>query len=300
MSAKMIPVVPVTDATLTSSTIDEDDYAAWDSGTTYALNDRVIKAHRVWESVQAANTDNDPESDDGTWWTDLGATNRWQVFDGIIQTQATQAESATWVVTPGAIVSAVSLFNITGATVQITVTDPTEGVVYDETYDLTDNTNVFDAYSYFFSPIVTKDTLCVTDLPPYSSAEISVTINNPSGTAAVGQIAFGQPEVFGTTLDEVPLGIDDYTRLNEDAFGRTTPVIRGYARTATPAIAVDTYRVTYLERRLADQRGTPTVWAFDTKYGDNELAYLGFYRSFNFLYQHASKTIMDLEIRSLV
>jgi len=300
MTAKMIPVLPITDALLTSSTIAEDDFAAWAVGTTYALADKVIKDHVIYESVQASNTGNDPVGDDGTWWTKLLATNRWSVFDGYIQNQSTRAESATWVVRPGVITNSVSLFNMIGESVQIVVTDPTDGEVYNQTFPLVDNTAVVDAYTYFFSPIVTIDNLCVTDLPPYASAEISVTVTNTGGTAAVGQISFGYFEVIGGTLNEVPLGINDFTRLNEDSFGRTSPVIRGYSRTATPAVAVDSFRVTYLERKLADQRGIATVWAFDTRYADNQLVYLGFYSSYNFLYQYAEKTILDLDIRSLV
>ena len=300
MTAKMIPVLPITDALLTSSTIAEDDFAAWAVGTTYALADKVIKDHVIYESVQASNTGNDPVGDDGTWWTKLLATNRWSVFDGYIQNQSTRAESATWVVTPGVITNSVSFFNMIGESVQIVVTDPTDGEVYNQTFPLVDNTAVVDAYTYFFSPIVTIDNLCVTDLPPYASAEISVTVTNTGGTAAVGQISFGYFEVIGGTLNEVPLGINDFTRLNEDSFGRTSPVIRGYSRTATPAVAVDTFRVTYLERKLAEQRGIPTVWAFDTRYAENQLVYLGFYSSYNFLYQYAEKTILDLDIRSLV
>ena len=303
MTAKIIPVLPITDALLTSSTIaepDTGDGAAYNAGTTYALEALVSKNHVNYESVQGGNTGNDPETDDGTWWTELTATNRWAVFDGFIQNQATQADSATWVITPGVITNSVSLFNLTGDSVTITVTDPTDGLVYDETFSLVDNTAVIDAYTYFFSPIITVSNLCVTDLPPYASAEISVTVTNTGATAAVGQITFGYSEIIGTTIDEVPLGINDFTRLNEDQFGRTSPVIRGYARTATPAIAVDSFRATYLEKRLADQRGIPTVWAFDTRYSDNQLAYLGYYESYNFLYQFAEKTILDLDIRSLV
>jgi hypothetical protein len=303
MTAKMIPVLPITDALLTSSTIaepDTGDGAAYVPETTYALAATVSKNHVNYESVQAGNTGNDPETDDGTWWSKQLATNRWAVFDGYIQNQSTQADSATWVITPGAITNSVSLFNLTGESVTITVTDPIEGVVYDQTFLLVDNSAVIDAYTYFFSPIVTIDNLCITDLPPFGSAAISVTVTNTGGIAAVGQIAFGYAEVIGTTMDEVALGVNDFTRLNEDSFGRTFPVVRGYARTAIPAIAVDSFRVTYLERKLADQRGKPTVWAFDTRYGENQLAYLGFYNSYNFLYQYAEKSFLDLDIRSLV
>jgi hypothetical protein len=307
MSAKMIPVLPITDTRLTSSTLPEDDFDAWAVGTTYAATAddapvKVIKGHVIYASLQGSNVGNDPEvvANQGVWWTKGLATNRWSVFDGYIQNQSSRAESATWVVTPGAITNSVSLFNLIGESVTIVVTDPTDGEVYNRTFPLVDNTAVVDAYTYFFSPIVTIDNLCVTDLPPYGAAAISVTVSNAGSTAAVGQIAFGYSEVLGITLNEVPLGINDFTRLNEDSFGRTTPVIRGYSRTATPAIAVDSFRVTYLEKKLADQRGIPTVWAFDTRHGDNQLVYLGFFSSYNFMYQYAEKTILDIDIRSLV
>jgi len=306
VTAKIIPVLTITDARLTSSTLTEPDTdagdgAAWLVGKTYALGDKVSKNHVNYESLQAANTGNDPEAVGSLFWVSQLATNRWAVFDGSIQDQSSRETSATWVITPGVITNSVSLFNIGPATdLTIVVTHPTDGEVYNRTFPLVDNTGVIDAYTYFFSPVVTIPNICISDLPPYANAAISITVNAPGGTASVGQISLGYSEVIGGTLDEVPLGMNDFTRMNEDPFGRRTPVIRGYSRTATPAIAVDTFRVTYLERRLADQRGIPTVWAFDTRHGDNQLVYLGFYSSFNFLYQYADKTILDIDIRSLV
>lgn len=303
MSAKMIPVLTITDAILTSSTIaepDAGDGAAWAAGTTYALAATVSKNHVNYESVQAGNLGNDPETDDGTWWTAGLATNRWGVFDGYLQNQTTQANSATWVITPGTVVNSVSFFNMAAAEVTIIVTDPTDGEVYNETFPLVDNDAVIDAYTYFLSPIVTKSNFCVTDIPPYAAAAISITVTETGGTVSVGQISLGYYETLGETIDEVPLGIDDYTRLNEDAFGRTSPAIRGYARTAAASISVDASRVPYLERLLAGQRGTPTVWAFDTQFSDSELVYIGYYENYSFEYQYASKNILDLEIRSLV
>ena len=300
MTAKMTPIIAVTDALLTSSTVPETDYAAWDIGTTYALAANVIKGHKIWESVQASNLGNDPETDDGTWWTEGLATNQWKPFDGYIQDQATQANSMNWIFTPGSIVTSVALFNMDAASVTIVQDDPTDGEVYNETIDLTDNTGVFDGWSYFFSPIVTRNNLCLTDLLPYPAATLSVTVTNTGGTAALGQLAFGLYETLGTTSNQMPLGIEDYTRLNEDAFGRTSPAIRGYARTASPMIIVDTTRMRYLERIVAAQRGLPTVWSFDTAAGVDDLVYLGYFRRFSMVYQYAKKATFDLEIRSLV
>lgn len=300
MAAKIIPVFAVSDATLTSSTVPENDHSAWDTGTSYANTVRVIKGHKIWESVQASNVGHDPEADDGTWWSEYLATNRWKVFDSYIQDQAEQAESAEWVVTPGETINSVSLFGLYAASVTITVTDPTDGVVYDKTFDLTDNSGVIDGYTYFFSPIVLKSELCVTELPPYSGAAIRVLVSNPGGTAKVGQICLGYAEELGITVDQLPLGIEDYTRLNTDDFGRTSPAQRSYARTARPMIMVDTYRIPYLETRIAERRGIATVWAFDTAQGDNYLVYLGFFTSMTPIFQYAGKSTLDLEIRSLV
>jgi len=300
MTAKMTPIIAVTDALLTSSTVPETDHAAWDIGTTYALAANVIKGHKIWESVQASNLGSDPETDDGTWWTEGLATNQWKPFDGYIQDQATQANSMNWVFTPGSLVTAVALFNMDAASVAIVQNDPTDGEVYNETIDLTDNTGVFDGFSYFFSPVITRNNLSITELLPYPAATLSVTLTNTGGTAKVGQIAFGLYEVLGIVADQMPLGIEDYTRLNEDAFGRTSPAIRGYSRTASPMIFVDTDRIRYLERIVAAQRGLPTVWSFDTAAGADDLVYIGYFTRFSMIYQYAKKATFDLEIRSLV
>lgn len=300
MSAKMIPIIPITDARLTGSTVPENDHAVWDSTTSFALGVQVIKAHKIWTSTQGSNLNHDPESDDGTWWSEGLSTNRWKVFDGYIQDQASQADEMSWEITPGKTVTAVSFFNMDAQSVTVTQTDPTDGVVYDKTIDLVDNSAVFDGWSYFFGPIVTRSNSCLTDLAPYPSATIDITITNTGGTAKLGQLAIGYVEELGSTLDQVPLGLDDYTRLNEDTFGRTSPAVRGYARTASPMIAAETSRIRYLERIVAAQRGLPTVWAFDTRYADNDLVYLGYFRRFSMIYQYASKSTFDLEIRSLV
>jgi len=300
MTAKMIPVVTMTDAILTSSTVPENDHAAWDSVTTYALDDSVIKGHKIWISTQASNLNHDPETDDGTWWSEGLATNRWKAFDGYIQDQASQADEMSWELTPSQVVTAVSFFNLDAQTVTVTQTDPVEGVVYDETFDLNDTSSVFDAWSYFFGEIVFRNNLCITGLLPYSASVIDVTVSNTGGTAKLGQLAIGAVNELGITADQVPLGIDDYTRLNEDEFGRTSPAIRGYARTASPLIMVDTQRVRYLERLVAEQRGLPTVWSFDTRDAENDLVYIGYFRRFSMVYQYAQKTTFDLEIRSLV
>ena len=78
---KVIKPIAVTDATLYGCSEPEDDYAAWAIGTTYGAGDKVIvlSTHKIYESLQAANTGNDPTTATD-WWLDLGPTNRWKML----------------------------------------------------------------------------------------------------------------------------------------------------------------------------------------------------------------------------
>lgn len=83
---KIVQPITTTDTTLTSSNVLENDYAQWNVGTTYTIGTPVIvttpNIHKIYESAASGNTGNDPVTDDGTWWTEISATNLWKMFDG--------------------------------------------------------------------------------------------------------------------------------------------------------------------------------------------------------------------------
>ena len=99
---KLIRPTALTDAMLSSSTAPENDYAAWGSGTAYAVGARVIltSTHRRYEAL-AASTGVNPASDP-TKWLDIGPTNRWAMFDQRVGTATTRAGSLQVVLAPGA------------------------------------------------------------------------------------------------------------------------------------------------------------------------------------------------------
>jgi hypothetical protein len=118
---KLIRPTAVSDTNLVSSTVPETDHAAWSSGTTYALAARVIKAHRIWESTQASNTNHDPQTAGISWWVDMGPTNRWGMFDTVVGTETTATGSITLVLEPGRI-DALALLQLDAATVTVNMT----------------------------------------------------------------------------------------------------------------------------------------------------------------------------------
>jgi len=185
---KIIRPVTITNTVLDSSNLAENDYAAWSGATTYALGDRVIltSKHRIYESAINSNLNNNPALNDPTKWINVGATNKWKPFDGVIADQATNTTTITYSLIPSSLVNAIAFFNLNATTLNVTVDDPTDGIVYDEDFPLVDNGAVENWFSYFFEPIVRKSELIALDLPNYASATIDITITGDTGGPLVG------------------------------------------------------------------------------------------------------------------
>ncbi len=122
MTDNLLCIVPIefTDTDLLSSSVTEDDYAVWNSGTTYALGARVIRTtsdtHKIYESLQASNLNKTPESQP-TWWIEVSATNRWKCLDGsLFQGTETTGTLKYYFASPDPI-TAVALHDVRGGDV---------------------------------------------------------------------------------------------------------------------------------------------------------------------------------------
>lgn len=298
-----IEPLTITDSVLTSSTVPEDDYAAWSSGTTYSLGDRVIvvSVHKVYESAINSNTGNDPTTDDGTNWIEVGATNRWKAFDQKLSDPVQQADSISYTfTTTDTIVNSIAFFALAADTVQITVTpDGAGSPVYDETYNLLDTTSIVDWYTYFFDPAGVKEReLLVVDLPSYSSATITITITDTGNTAEVGQIVMGSLVTLGRTGYGTTVGIEDYSRKERDAFGNAVIIERAFAQKADYEVEITTQDTRRVQRFLSEYRAKPVVWIGnqDTSYG---LIVYGFYTQFSINLATPSTSYTTLEVEGL-
>jgi hypothetical protein len=135
---KIIRPTPVTDATLISSTIAEDDFPEWSAATNYAVGAFVISiaTHTVYRSLTADNLNNNPDLEqaaladpliadpDPINWQVIGATDRFKLFDSKPSQQATRAENITIVNAPGVFIGGVAGFNISANSVSITMNEP--------------------------------------------------------------------------------------------------------------------------------------------------------------------------------
>jgi hypothetical protein len=297
---KIIRPVTIDDAVFQSSDVPENDYAAWAGGTTYAAADRVIVTtgyHNIYESAQGGNTGNDPTTDDGTWWTLVSSTNRWKMFNAIVQEQTVQATEIDTVLRSPSVVNSVALLNVEATTIEITVTDSVEGVVYDETFNMTSYSGIQDWYAYFFEPIVRETQLAVTDLPPYANADINIIIT-ANADAKCGAVVIGQVADLGLSQHGASVSIVDYSVKNTDDEGRVTITEGAYADKMEVDVVLDTSQIGQVKKTLTSLRTTPSVWIAED--GNSDLVIYGYYREFDIILANPTTSRCSLEIEGLV
>ncbi|VVO44312.1 hypothetical protein [Pseudomonas fluorescens] len=290
---RLIKPVEITPAKLISSNVPETDYPAWVAGT-YALGDKRIRDHHIYESLAAANTAN---PSDATKWQDLGFTNRWRMFDNKVESLTTNPGTIEVTILPGAVVNSLALFNLKGKSVTVTMVDALEGEVYRKQISLVDAA-VTNWYDWFFEPVGIRTDVVVLDMPAYGSANIVVTIDAGAEVAAVGHFVIGSVKTIGTALYGTSVGINDYSRKTTDDFGNTVVIQRSFSSRAEFDIALDTSEVTRVRRLLADLRATPVVWIGEESYEATIL--FGFYKDFQIVFSGPSVSDCSITVEGVI
>ena len=296
---KIVPPITVTAAKLTATnvTITETE---WTAGT-YATGVRRYVGTRLYEVVATPDTTDEPTAGaaaDPPTWVDVGAINRFKMFDFIIGEKTTRASPIDVTVTPGEIINAVALFGIEGAdTVQVIVDDPTDGVVYDQTQELTNAEDIIDWYLYFFEPYAQNESAVFTDLPAYILADIQVILTG-SSDVSVGEMVLGRQASIGSTAIGTNVGIEDFSRKERDEFGNFQIVERRFAKLGSFDVLLLNNQVNPAFRLLAKQRATPTLYIGGDAFAETYI--LGFFRDFSILRSGPQTSEMSIEIEGLV
>ena len=294
---KIVPPIDITYAKLTASNVAETEYGNYAAGTTYALGDRVIvpATHDVWESVAASNTGNTPATSP-TWWVRVGPTNRMAMVDTSVSTQTSKAGGIDVTVTPGEVVDTLVLLNVNAASVRVRVTDPTDGLVKDETTSMIAPVTDSDWYMWFFEPITRKDFLLST-MPPYGSASVRVELID-TATASCGVLAMALSRKIGEgALAGARVGITDYSGKERDTWGQYQLVERGYSNKASISTIVMKNMVDPVAKLLAKRRAKPTLCIASDSY--SSLVLFGLV-SFETTISYATHSLCNLEIEGLI
>lgn len=299
----IIDPVTIDDSTLTSSSVAEADYAAWNSGTTYALSTvsvpvRVIKAHRRWESIQASNLNKDPETSP-TWWADMGPTNRHAMFDEAVGTSTTDIDEIEVVLEPGA-VDTIALLDVEAGSVEASLTvDAVE--VWSETQSTeVGGQAITDWYLYFTARIGQRRTLLFEDIPLYSDGVITVTATSlaPAGAVEIGTMAIGRQMEIGSVESGAKAGINDFSKKTTDDYGQTRFVERSWAKRMGLRLLIHEDMVDHVYETLADLRARPIVWIASRRF--DCLVIYGAWKTFEFDIQFGPNSYFSLDIEGLI
>lgn len=300
---KLIVVRPVivAPAMLVSSTVPEDDYPEWATGTTYAKDDRVIIAaqHKVYQSLAAANVGNNPTAVTAEpKWIEVGSTNRWKVFDKSVSSQTKRAGSISYRLKLGQAITSFAALNLTGATsMRVQIIDPTFGVVYDRTISLSRIPVAPGWWQWFFGERREPTQALLMDLPSFPMAEVQIDL---VGTAdlAVGVLLFGQTRSFSMGVRMgARVGIQDYSRKERTEFGDVVVVERAFARRASFSMLLRAGEVDSFNDFLASIRATPCLWIGSSRYESTTV--YGFYKSFDILISYYDYSDSELELEGL-
>jgi len=295
---KMITPIDVVEATLIATSVAENDAPAWDVATTYAVNDEVISTatHSHYICV-TAGSGVDPDTDDGSNWVRLGATNRWKAFDKLISDPVTDTGPISYTIQPTSMISGIALFGVDADHVSVTVTLGSRSEVFQKT--LVNLDDVEGWHSWLFSGVVREKEALFLDLPYYGSGtEYKIDVTG-AGVLQIGQIVLGQAVSIGNTAWGAEIGILDYSRKDRDAYGNAIIVERRFSRLASFPIGVDSRRARRVQRKLEDYRAAPAVWI-----GDERLEYAlmiyGFYKSYSHVLDQDDWSRAVIEVEGLV
>lgn len=289
---------PVTDLNFISSSVPETDYPVYNPVTHYLVGDRVILTtgyHRVYESLQTPNHGNFPATSP-LFWIEIAPTNRWAAFDESGGTLTTGTAPLSFTVM-GSQLTSIGLLEVDAPQVRIQAFNAIEGFYYDQTFDLPDSSVVSSWYDYFFSAIRRSKELVVTDIPPISDSEYTVTLLG-TGTVSIGTFVIGTATELGMTQYNPKIGIIDYSRKEVDEFGRATLVRRAFSKRMDAQLYVRAGVVDSVARILSELRATNALW-IGSKDSYNSLTIYGFYRDFSIDISYPSYSICSLQIEGL-
>lgn len=297
---RVIKSIETTDAILTYSNIDEDEHPLWVSGTSYTASDKVIYEHKIYERIVTGAGTTPPDLDQVNW-LDLGATNRYRMFDNIISSVSSRTGGIEFELTPNQVVNSIALLNVNASTVRVVMTDPVDGVVYDETRELRSSSEVIDYFSYFFAPIVSLsdlNTAVFLDLPSRPTATITVYISSGAALVEVGEVVYGIQSIIGRTNYSTSIGIKSYSRKEVDEFGKVTVVKRKNSKYAEYDVDIDNPNLAFVQRLFQDIDSVPCVFIGNPDM--EELIVYGFYSDFKATIAFPTVSKCTLRVEGLI
>ena len=283
-----------------ASNVPENDYAEWNSATAYStLGTRVILAstHKVYENINVTGNTNKSPSTSPTFWLEVGATNKWKMFDQIVSTATTNTSNISFVLKPGSVINSLSLLEISGSVVNLKMYSGTDGLVYEKSINVSGELPSVSWYDYFFATVIPDSQAIFNDLPPYGNAEIHVTIYGPA--PEIGLCLVGYKTLVGYSIEYgTSIGVQDYSRRERNDYGEIIFVKRAFSKRVSYKLKIPDRSIDSVQRLFTTIRSTPVLWVGSEHY-ESTVVY-GFYKDFDMVLSNPIASDRTLEVEGLI
>ena len=240
---------------------------AWNAATSYTVGQTAFLAstHRVYKNVLGGVEATPPDASIGAGttpvrWQDIGATNKFAMFDLLSNQQTLLASPLTVVLTPGVRVGAIGLLGVEADTVRVSMTSG--GVtVYDTGVQNLRLRNTTKWTEYFFGTFGYLPVFGKFDLPMFTNGVITVTLAKGSGSVKCAGVVLGTPVEIGGVQYSAESNIQDYSITTRDAFGNVTLVPRKTVPLTTQTLILNSSDVNKLIALRTALRATPALWS---------------------------------------
>lgn len=298
---KTIPAIDVTDAMLVDTNVAEDDAPEFSMAGTYSDGERVIVAalHKVYESAIDDNTGNDPATDDGTLWIEVGATRPWRVFDDVISEPITNPGTIRYLLQPDQLVRGVGLINVSAVKARVRVLDPDDNELSTVTKYLADYSAMVDSIAMVTVPPGEVSTAIFEDVICAPGNRIEIVIGDGTGSPSVSEIVVGDVLKIGRAQYGANTGILDWSRQERDAFGNQFIAERGWSDYAEVPILIPVDQVPRIKRELAKLRARYSLYFARAEGNDLGLTVYGTYRNLRIVTSDPTYADCNLELEGV-
>lgn len=296
--------IEVTDTVLISSTVVEPtitgtniDPPLYNAATTYAVNAIVRRPnHKRYRSRINSNTGNTPESSP-IQWKDIGAVNKYAMFDNASNTKTYGSSPLTVVLRPG-FFSGIFLGEIDAAAISITVKDAPGGAVIYSYSGALDGAMPGDWYEYWFGGFKPVSDFYVDGIEPYYNCEVTITLTG-GPEVSCGILAIGDPKPLGQTQFGAKAIPVDYSYIKTNDFGETEIVKRHSAKSMTLTAFLEQAEADAALQSVTDSLGVPCVWIGTDVAGYGGLRVFGL-GSGEVSYESPSHALLTVNVKGLI
>lgn len=328
---KVMQPTTMASAMLVSASLPENDYPAWDAGTSYTTGTRVIRTatHRIYQAVaeitgNASNTA--PENDTlHTQWVEIGPTNLWAMFDQRVSSRTVGTSSGLSVqIQPGrcngvALMDMVRVSDFTLEVVWAAESGITQDTTTDYAYGIKLRTiitatqirlvytanlrqrNVSNWKEYFLEPYAIKTDAFI-GFASRNDATITLTVPAPAAgepVPEIGAFMFGNYIELGDVGRDADAGAESYTAIQTDDWGISRIVERDYVKRVTYPVLVYNYGLNRLFSTLAELQSKPAVFVGSDDFRYTPYTVYGVVESFNVGGDNGTASICNVNVKGI-